>query len=208
MNWFKDKKVPECVTDRVFMYYIIRSDGIFIPEYEDDGKETVFTEIDKSRVSTLGLIGRGVDFHFDTNDGVFVDQNNRKYSLYLPTNNVCLKSATKIPELYNGEPYNDIIQYKGFISDDLSMANNGGNLQIYTNSYYIGWKKTVSNGDTTIHIKMILGIVLGDGIKLTTTLSTNTSFEGSACIIRDDGLPCVSYDCNGKKSITFDYVIS
>lgn len=208
MNWFKDKEVPEYITDRVFMYYIIRNDGIFIPEYEDDGKETIFTDIDKKKVSTLGLIGRGVDFHFDTNDGIFVDQMGYKYSLYLPTNNMHIKSATRIPDLYNGEPYNDIIQYKGFISDDLSMADSNGNIQIYTNSYNIGWKRTVTDGDTTIHIKMILSIVLGEGIKITTTLSSNTLFEGSACIIRDDGLPCVSHNCNEKKSVTFDYIIS
>lgn len=207
MKWFADKKVPECITDRVFMYYAIMDDGMFISEYEDDGKETIFTEIDKSKVRTLGLIGRGVEFHFDTEDGLITDHNNHKYNLYLPTNDPWLKSATKRPKFYGEERYNDIIQYKSFISDDLNSINNN-TIQIFTNGYHIGWKRTISHEDITMHIKMILSIILSDGIKISVTASSNTPFIGGAMMARDDGLPCEVYLTeNNQKSFSFEYTI-
>lgn len=210
MNWFRVKKVPECIKDRAFMYYTIMNDGTFVPEYEDDGKETMFTSIDKEKVRTLGLIGREVNFTFNTEDGIITDYKGNKYAIYLPTNDLSMKTATRRVILFGDSPYTDIIQYKKFITDEITSGIDGReDLHVYTTEYSIGWKKTIRsiNSGTEIHVKTILSIVLGEGIRISCSASSNKEFEGPIIMLRTDGKAIVSKDATGLKSINFEYMI-
>lgn len=175
MKFLETCKTPEGCNP--FMWICKYSDGTYVPEFEDKDKETSFLNIEKENVDEFHLIGNGFHAMFNTKDGKFIFNDKTKIDFTLITED------GKKTDITGGSDYHDIIQYKGFFTDGVSNLENGANLQCHTCSFHIGWKKQFNiNEETNIFFKVILSVVMGQGIKLEIKLSSNNDFKGDFII--------------------------
>ena len=92
-----------------------------------------------------------------------------------------------------GESYNDIIQYKGFISEGMAAGHVGpAQLACMTTSFHIGWKKKIALDENRhIFVKVILSIIMNKGLQIEVKVSPNFTIDNGNIIID-----------NGKQEIT------
>lgn len=174
-----DKKyfVPEAAPkDRPFMFVVKTSNGD-IAEFDDEGNEKNFREINKNEAKGLYLIGRGVKFGFDTDNGIFNILGN------LFTVHLAFDSESFQLTGVKDETYNDIIQYKGFISEGMASGHVGqAQLACMTTSFHIGWKKKiVLDENRHIFVKVIFSIIMNKGLQIEVKVSPNFNI-GNGCI--------------------------
>ena len=205
-SWKETNIVPEAVEDkeRVFMYVAEYENGTIIPEYEDDGKETLFTEVEKDKVKTLSIIGRGsVPCVITTDTGIFkVFDNTFEYGLLMGGERYNITSII-------GEAYKDIIQYKGFITDGLESSHTGGaTLKCHTTSFSIGWKKKIIlDEERSVFFKAIFSIVINKEIKLDVKLTPNFNLDGTLVVtVNGEDKSCVvNIEKGTSKEITTNF---
>ena len=174
--------VPEAAPkDRPFMF-VVKTVNEDIAEFDDEGNETSFREINKEDAKGLYLIGRGVKIGFNTDNGIF----DILGSLFV----VRLDFGSESVQLtgVEGETYNDIIQYKGFISEGMAAGHVGpAHLACMTTSFHIGWKKKiVLDENRHIFVKVIFSIVMNEGMQIEVKVSPNFNIE-NGCIIVGNG---------------------
>lgn len=207
MEYLKTLKTPEGCNP--FMWVCKYSDGTYVPEFEDKDNENSFLDIKKENVDEIHLLGNGFHSMFNTNDGKFIFNNDAKIDFTLIPEN---SKEIKITD--NDNDYHDIIQYKGFYTDGVSNLSGGANLQCHTCSYHIGWKKQFKiDENTNIFFKVILSVVLNEGIKLEIKLSSNNDFKGDFIIsIKKPNENVESYakklDIKKNKSANFNIKLS
>ena len=175
--------VPECVgNDRPFMYVVENKDGSIIPEFDNDGKETSFKTINKEEAKSLYLIGRGAKFGFGTDNGIF-DILNHKFNISFNLDEHVIPVTSR-----ENETYNDIIQYKGFITDGLAPNHVGpATLQGHTSSFHVGWKKKIMiDEERYVFFKAIFSIIMGEGLKMEFKASPNFNMDGTLLIDTGD----------------------
>ena len=174
--------VPEAAPkDRPFMFVVKTANGD-IAEFDDNGNEKSFREINKDEAKGLYLIGRGVKFGFETDNGIFDILGN------LVTVHLAFDSESFQLTGIKGETYNDIIQYKGFISEGMAAGHVGhAQLACMTTSFHIGWKKKiVLDEDRHIFVKVIFSILMNKGLQIEVKVSPNFNI-GNGCITVDNG---------------------
>ena len=174
--------VPEAAPkDRPFMF-VVKTVNEDIAEFDDEGNEKSFREINKEDAKGLYLIGRGVKIGFNTDNGIF----DILGSLFV----VRLDFGSESVQLtgVEGETYNDIIQYKGFISEGMAAGHVGpAHLACMTTSFHIGWKKKiVLDENRHIFVKVIFSIVMNEGMQIEVKVSPNFNIE-NGCIIVGNG---------------------
>lgn len=174
--------VPEAAPkDRPFMF-VVKTVNEDIAEFDDEGNETSFREINKEDAKGLYLIGRGVKIGFNTDNGIFdILGNLFAVRLAFGSESVQLTGV-------EGETYNDIIQYKGFISEGMAAGHVGpAHLACMTTSFHIGWKKKiVLDENRHIFVKIIFSIVMNEGMQIEVKVSPNFNIE-NGCIIVGNG---------------------
>lgn len=171
--------VPEAAPkDRPFMF-VVKTVNEDIAEFDDEGNETSFREINKEDAKGLYLIGRGVKIGFNTDNGIFdILGNLFAVRLAFGSESVQLTGV-------EGETYNDIIQYKGFISEGMAAGHVGpAHLACMTTSFHIGWKKKiVLDENRHIFVKVIFSIVMNEGMQIEVKVSPNFNIENGSIIV-------------------------
>lgn len=174
--------VPEAAPkDRPFMF-VVKTVNEDIAEFDDEGNETSFREINKEDAKGLYLIGRGVKIGFNTDNGIF-DILGSLFAVRLAFGSESVQLTG-----VEGETYNDIIQYKGFISEGIAAGHVGpAHLACMTTSFHIGWKKKiVLDENRHIFVKVIFSIVMNEGMQIEVKVSPNFNIE-NGCIIVGNG---------------------
>lgn len=174
--------VPEVAPkDRPFMF-VVKTVNEDIAEFDDEGNETSFREINKEDAKGLYLIGRGVKIGFNTDNGIF-DILGSLFAVRLAFGSESVQLTG-----VEGETYNDIIQYKGFISEGMAAGHVGpAHLACMTTSFHIGWKKKiVLDENRHIFVKVIFSIVMNEGMQIEVKVSPNFNIE-NGCIIVGNG---------------------
>lgn len=174
--------VPEAAPkDRPFMF-VVKTVNEDIAEFDDEGNETSFREINKEDAKGLYLIGRGVKIGFNTDNGIF-DILGSLFAVRLAFGSESVQLTG-----VEGETYNDIIQYKGFISEGMAAGHVGpAHLACMTTSFHIGWKKKiVLDENRHIFVKVIFSIVMNEGMQIEVKVSPNFNIE-NGCIIVGNG---------------------
>jgi hypothetical protein len=184
MKMANDEKyvVPEAAPkDRPFMFVVKTANGD-IAEFDEEGNEKNFREINKDEAKGLYLIGRGVKFGFDTDNGIF-DILGSLFTVRLAFDSESIQLTG-----VEGEKYNDIIQYKGFISEGMAAGHVGpAQLACMTTSFHIGWKKKiVLDENRHIFVKVIFSIIMNEGMQIEVKVSPNFNI-GNGCITVDNG---------------------
>ena len=181
--------VPEAAPkDRPFMFVVKTANGN-ITEFDDEGNEKNFREINKNEAKGLYLIGRGVKCGFDSDNGIFNILGNL-FTIHLAFDSESFQ-LTGVKD----ETYNDIIQYKGFISEGMAASHVGqAQLACMTTSFHIGWKKKiVLDENRHIFVKVIFSIIMNKGLQIEVKVSPNFNIG--------NGYIAVS---NGKQEIKRD----
>lgn len=174
--------VPEAAPkDRPFMF-VVKTVNEDIAEFDDEGNEKSFREINKEDAKGLYLIGRGVKIGFNTDNGIF-DILGSLFAVRLAFGSESVQLTG-----VEGETYNDIIQYKGFISEGMAAGHVGpAHLACMTTSFHIGWKKKiVLDENRHIFVKVIFSIVMNEGMQIEVKVSPNFNIE-NGCIIVGNG---------------------
>ena len=171
--------VPEAAPkDRPFMF-VVKTVNEDIAEFDDEGNETSFREINKEDAKGLYLIGRGVKIGFNTDNGIF-DILGSLFAVRLAFGSESVQLTG-----VEGETYNDIIQYKGFISEGMAAGHVGpAHLACMTTSFHIGWKKKiVLDENRHIFVKVIFSIVMNEGMQIEVKVSPNFNIENGSIIV-------------------------
>ena len=174
--------VPEAAPkDRPFMF-VVKTVNEDIAEFDDEGNEKSFREINKEDAKGLYLIGRGVKIGFNTDNGIF-DILGSLFAVRLAFGSESVQLTG-----VEGETYNDIIQYKGFSSEGMAAGHVGpAHLACMTTSFHIGWKKKiVLDENRHIFVKVIFSIVMNEGMQIEVKVSPNFNIE-NGCIIVGNG---------------------
>ena len=139
-------------------------------------------KINKEDAKGLYLIGRGVKIGFNTDNGIF-DILGSLFAVRLAFGSESVQLTG-----VEGETYNDIIQYKGFISEGMAAGHVGpAHLACMTTSFHIGWKKKiVLDENRHIFVKVIFSIVMNEGMQIEVKVSPNFNIE-NGCIIVGNG---------------------
>ena len=145
--------VPDNPSKRVFGWYakyFKGSKGTIVDEFNDDGSENDFRDIQKKDVKEFGLYGGGTNLWMETRDGVFhitSKKGSHAIRLYLEDNNENIIKLTDRDDTY----YDDLIQYKGFYTyaSAPSEENRGQQLNgdVVTSKYIFGYKNTFTVKD-------------------------------------------------------------
>ena len=171
--------VPEAAPkDRPFMF-VVKTVNEDIAEFDDEGNEKSFREINKEDAKGLYLIGRGVKIGFNTDNGIF-DILGSLFAVRLAFGSESVQLTG-----VEGETYNDIIQYKGFISEGMAAGHVGpAHLACMTTSFHIGWKKKiVLDENRHIFVKVIFAIVINEGMQIEVKVSPNFNIENGSIIV-------------------------
>lgn len=171
--------VPEAAPkDRPFMF-VVKTVNEDIAEFDNEGNETSFREINKEDAKGLYLIGRGVKIGFNTDNGIF-DILGSLFAVRLAFGSESVQLTG-----VEGETYNDIIQYKGFISEGMAAGHVGpAHLACMTTSFHIGWKKKiVLDENRHIFVKVIFSIVMNEGMQIEVKVSPNFNIENGSIIV-------------------------
>ena len=106
------------VTQRHFIWFAKYYDDTLFTEFENNGKENLFYDINKENLKEFGLIGQGAKYSFNTEDGTISVKNpngtSYTFDFNLEDENQKLIRLSKNTET---APYNDIIQLKRFYTD-------------------------------------------------------------------------------------------
>ena len=174
-KYFVPKAAPK---DRPFMF-VVKTVNEDIAEFDDEGNETSFREINKEDAKGLYLIGRGVKIGFNTDNGIF-DILGSLFAVHLAFGSESVQLTG-----VKGETYNDIIQYKGFISEGMAAGHVGpAHLACMTTSFHIGWKKKiVLDENRHIFVKVIFSIVMNEGMQIEVKVSPNFNIENGSIIV-------------------------
>lgn len=174
--------VPEAAPkDRPFMF-VVKTVNEDIAEFDDEGNEKSFREINKEDAKGLYLIGRGVKIGFNTDNGIF-DILGSLFAVRLAFGSESVQLTG-----VEGETYNDIIQYKGFISEGMAAGHVGpAHLACMTTSFHIGWKKKiVLDENRHIFVKVIFSIVMNEGMQIEVKVSPNFNIENGCIIVGNE----------------------
>ena len=106
------------VTQRQFIWFARYNDGTFFTEFENDGKENSFYDINKENLKEFGLIGHGAKYSFTTEDGTFTvfNPDGTKYTFVFNLDDEAQK-LIRLSKNSDTSPFNDIIQLKRFYTD-------------------------------------------------------------------------------------------
>ena len=153
LNMYSKTVVPDNPSKRVFGWYakyFKGSKGTIVDEFNDDGSENDFRDIQKKDVKEFGLYGGGTNLWMETRDGVFhitSKKGSHAIRLYLEDNNENIIKLTDRDDTY----YDDLIQYKGFYTyaSAPSEENRGQQLNgdVVTSKYIFGYKNTFTVKD-------------------------------------------------------------
>ena len=139
--------VPDNPSKRVFGWYAKYYKGSIIDEFNDDGSENDFRDIQKALVKEFGLYGGGTNLWMETRDGVFhitSKKGSHAVRLYLEDDDEAVIKLTDRDDTI----YCDLIQYKGFYTyasaptgkeEDKGKQLNG---DVVTSKYIFGYKTT------------------------------------------------------------------
>lgn len=139
--------VPDNPSKRVFGWYAKYYKGSIIDEFNDDGSENDFRDIQKALVKEFGLYGGGTNLWMETRDGVFhitSKKGSHAIRLYLEDDDEAVIKLTDRDDTI----YCDLIQYKGFYTyasaptgreEDKGKQLNG---DVITSKYIFGYKTT------------------------------------------------------------------
>lgn len=146
------------IPNQTFIWYAKYNNDIpMLTEFEDDGKENEFNDINKEELKEFGLLGNGGKVYFNTNDGVIHLDNEREANIFLENENG-ITSLTKNDNV----KYNDIIQYKkGFLNYDPTVGDRQSKLNVAIN--YIGYKaRTYVSAMNVLSFQIIYGLPMGE----------------------------------------------
>jgi hypothetical protein len=141
-----DKNIsPVANQGQHYIWYARYYNGKIIYEFDNDGDETLFDNIDKSNVEEFGLLGNGTRIHFNTFDGILYrcDADGVEHSI-----NVFLMNGNTKIEFTDSRKidYHNIIEYKQ-ASFDLVTNNSQKKSICHINGYYIGHKGVFLSSD-------------------------------------------------------------
>ena len=144
---YSKTRVPVNPSKRVFGWYAKYYKKSVIDEFNDDGSENDFKDIQKENVKEFGLYGGGTNLWMETRDGVFhitSKKGSNAIRLYLEDED---ENVIKLTDR-DDTSYRDIIQYKGFYTyasaptgreEDKGKQLNG---DVVTSKYIFGYKNT------------------------------------------------------------------
>lgn len=177
--------VPDNPSKRVFGWYAKYYKGSIIDEFNDDGSENDFRDIQKVLVKEFGLYGGGTNLWMETRDGVFhitSKKGSHAIRLYLEDEDEAVIKLTDRDDTI----YCDLIQYKGFYTyasaptgreEDKGKQLNG---DVVTSKYIFGYKTTfeVLEGKNEGKLNFTARIVIDlEAKNITLALSFTPSFN-------------------------------
>ncbi|MFF2090190.1 hypothetical protein [Paenibacillus sp. NPDC058174] len=166
-----------------FIWLAEYKDATFFPEISYDGvNENNFQDIDRTKLLRFGLIGMGMNMHFDVMSGIFNIAGRRIEILYQD-------NATGKQYNLTGQPmvtYNDIIQFKN-AEAIFNPSDNRGNLDSQITQYNFGYKQQLNIHDINFYFKAICGVPYGRNIYLNLHLVADRAFNNGIIMIKKNG---------------------
>lgn len=185
---YSKTRVPINPSKRVFGWYAKYYKKSVIDEFNDDGSENDFKDIQKENVKEFGLYGGGTNLWMETRDGVFhitSKKGSNAIRLYLEDED---ENVIKLTDR-DDTSYRDIIQYKGFYTyasaptgrkEDKGKQLNG---DIVTSKYIFGYKTAFevlndkNEGKLNFIAKLIIDLEARN-ITLSLTFTPSFNFKG------------------------------
>jgi len=205
--------VPDNPSKRVFGWYAKYYKGSIIDEFNDDGSENDFRDIQKALVKEFGLYGGGTNLWMETRDGVFhitSKKGSHAIRLYLEDEDEAIIKLTDRDDTI----YCDLIQYKGFYTyaaaptgkeEDKGKQLNG---DVVTSKYIFGYKTTfeVLEGKNEGTLNFTARIVIdleAKNITLALTFTPSFNFKGHLrCRFNDSPVDgTITLEAGKKKEV-------
>lgn len=212
--------VPDNPSKRVFGWYAKYfkgpgSNGTIVDEFNDDGSENDFRDIEKRIVKEFGLYGGGTNLWMETRDGVFhitSKKGSHAIRLYLEDEDENIIKLTDRDDIC----YDNLIQYKGFYTyaSAPTKENKGKQLNgdIVTSKYIFGYKsiftvKKISSGKwyegTLNFMAKIIVDLEAKNITLALTFTPSFNFKGHLrCRFNDNPVDgSITLEAKKKKEV-------
>lgn len=193
------------INSQVMAWYARYYNDEVLEEFNEDGTDNSFFDIDKKNLKEFGLYGGFNRFWYDTRDGVFHIRNAKgiEYSIraHLEREDQSLIKITDKEMLYN-----DIVQYKKFYAD-LELAL-GKETPASPTEFYLGYKFSTDVPEGVLNVKAIFIISpFSKEEKVMTRFTFSADFDMNAymCFSIDNNRRApelIELKKNEKKEIT------
>lgn len=160
IDFIKENKCPNYPYQE-YMWFAEYEDGTKLYEMDNNCIETQFSEIDRDKLKTFGLIGKGQKIWFNINDGIIHLNENEELIFNILKEISYEKDSDKVTadtiKIMDREDtkYNDIIQYKK-ASLDIGMNGETRDKKMYVEINFIGFKVKIKDNDNIWNIQLIL----------------------------------------------------
>lgn len=205
--------VPDNPSKRVFGWYAKYYKGSIIDEFNDDGSENDFRDIQKALVKEFGLYGGGTNLWMETRDGVFhitSKKGSHAIRLYLEDEDEAVIKLTDRDDTI----YCDLIQYKGFYTyasaptgreEDKGKQLNG---DVITSKYIFGYKTTFevlegkNEGKLSFTARLVIDLE-AKNITLALSFTPSFNFKGHLrCRFNDNPVDgTITLEAGKKKEV-------
>ena len=205
--------VPDNPSKRVFGWYAKYYKGSIIDEFNDDGSENDFRDIQKALVKEFGLYGGGTNLWMETRNGVFhitSKKGSHAVRLYLEDDDEAVIKLTDRDDTI----YCDLIQYKGFYTyasaptgkeEDKGKQLNG---DVVTSKYIFGYKTTFevlegkNEGKLSFTARLVIDLE-AKNITLALSFTPSFNFKGHLrCRFNDNPVDgTITLEAGKKKEV-------
>ena len=209
VNMYSKAVVPDNPSKRVFGWYAKYYRGSIIDEFNDDGSDNDFRDIQKDLVKEFGLYGGGTNLWMETHDGVFhitSKKGSHAIRLYLEDEVESIIKLTDRDDII----YSDIIQYKGFYTYASAPTGKEENKDkplngdMVTSKYIFGYKTTfeVNGGKLNFTARIIVDLE-AKNITLALTFTPSFNFKGHLrCRFNDNPVDgTITLEAGKKKEV-------
>lgn len=177
------------VSAQDFIWLATYSNETFLSEYNfDNQQQNSFYDIDKDKLLRFGLIGMGMNMHYEVNGGTFNIAGRMVDFAYRDNDTGNVYHLTGQPVIV----YNDIIQFKN-AEADFNPVGNSGTAESTITQYNFGYKQTLDIDGVQFNLKAICGVPYGKNIYMNVRLVADKDMNGSL-LIRMNGVQQFLYD--------------
>jgi len=174
-----DKNIAESF-QRDFIWIAEYNNGLILPEFAlENGlvKQNSFFDIDKQNLLRFGYVGHGMDFYFESFNGV-IKINGNEYTIKY------IDSEDKVYEFTNQNVlYNEIIQFKNSASY-FNPLQEGTSIE-RIEAYNLGYKGSFLINGKEFSFKAIIKIPFNQPVKIEYRIVSKESLKGNIVIAKN-----------------------
>lgn len=208
---YKDNMAsPKATNGQPIVWFAKYFDNTLLEEFEEDGKENMFKNIDLGNLKEFGLYGGNVRMWFDTRDGmihIFHPQIQIGLRFFIETTD-----HEMIKLCFRDDKYNDIIQYKHFtqffnLAGQMFGVDEDG--RSIPDQFFMGYKlkADTKNGDLNFTVRLMVNRE-DNSIHLLFHLAPKFDLDGHLLLFRNEDCMPTKISIEKDKSDDIDITIS